>query len=100
MIDYFPVVFFGPTFLRHASCHSELGGVVGGPVALGLPGLLLGHDQLLPILDGHVSLDALALRLRLRYSLRGPRQRETKDDCVTGDVFTTINHQAGMFDAF
>lgn len=70
--------FSGPTFLRHASSHSELGGVVGGPVALGLPGLLLGHDQLLPLLDGHVSLDALALRLRLRlrYSLRGQRERD------------------------
>lgn len=79
MIDYFVfcVFFFGPTFLRHASSHSELGGVVGGPVALGLPGLLLGHDQLLPLLDGHVSLDALALCLCLRYSLRGPREKET-----------------------
>lgn len=62
------------TFLQHACSHSELGGVVGGSVAFGLPGLLLGYDQLFPLLDGHVSLDALALHLSLSYSLREERE--------------------------
>lgn len=32
------------TFLHHACGHSELGGVIGGAVAFGLPRLLLGYD--------------------------------------------------------
>lgn len=58
------------TFLHHPRSDGELGGVVGSSVAFRLPGLLLGHDQLFPLLDGHVSLDVLDLRLRLRYSLK------------------------------
>lgn len=58
------------TFLHHACSHSELGGVVGSSVAFSLPGLLLGYYQLFPLLDGHVSLDPLALHLSLSYSLK------------------------------
>lgn len=58
------------TFLHHARCHSELGGVVGGSVTFGLPGFLLSHDELLPVLDRHVRLRALAVHLSLCRSLR------------------------------
>ena len=61
---------FPLTFLHHACGHSELGGVVSGPVALRLPGLLLGFYQVFPLLDGHVSLEPLDLHLSLSYSLR------------------------------
>lgn len=61
---------FPLTFLHHACSHSELGGVVGGSVAFHLPGLLLGYYQQLPLLDGHVRIAPLALRLRISYSLR------------------------------
>ena len=63
------------TFLHHACSHGELGGVVGRSVAFALPGLLLGHDQLFPLMDGHVGLDALALHLSLGYSLRKERRK-------------------------
>ena len=58
------------TFLHHACSHSELGGVIGSSVASGLPGLLPSHNQLLPLLDGHVSLYILTVHLSLGYSLR------------------------------
>lgn len=35
-----------------------------------LPGLLLGYDQLFPLLDGHVVLHVLDLHLRLGDSLK------------------------------
>lgn len=59
-----------PTFLHHTCSNSELGGVVGSSMALSLPGLLLGYDQLFPLLDGHVSLDVLDFQLRLSYVLK------------------------------
>lgn len=58
------------TFLHHSCSHGELGGVVGSAMAFGLPGLLLGHYLLLPLLDGRVSLDVPDIRLRLSYSLK------------------------------
>lgn len=58
------------TFLHHTCSNSELGRVVGSSVAFNLPGLLLGYDQLFPLLDGHVRLDVLDLQLRLSYSLK------------------------------
>lgn len=58
------------TFLHHTCSNSELGGVVGSSMAFSLPGLLLGYDQLFPLLDGQMSFDILDLHLRLRYSLK------------------------------
>lgn len=58
------------TFLHHTCSNSELGGVVGSSMAFSLPGLLLGYNQLFPLLDGQMSFDILDLHLRLRYSLK------------------------------
>lgn len=60
MCDLTPVTFlmtnssvpWALTFLHHSCSNGELGGVVGSAMAFGLPGLLLGYDQLLPLLDG------------------------------------------------
>lgn len=52
------------TFLYHTCSHGVLGGVIGCPFALRLPGILANGDHLFSLFDGHLGLDLLSCLLR------------------------------------
>lgn len=52
------------TFLDHTCGHGVLGGVIGSPFALRLPGILVDGDHLFSLFDGHLGLYLLSCLLQ------------------------------------